>query len=1529
MGQWGRARSTAEQSQMTQIGGPAAINGFLYQILHHIDWLASVRLTGTFRGHRIDNACLVLEPRDGGDAKASATDIYLVEQYKTRSGRTWSLSELIDVLANLRKAVHPSYPPNARYRFVTNGAPGRLNAFHDFLTTTTHVRTVDDLDDSAKHLFGPSLKMTHRSFFDHIEALTRGHGANGPAASAAMLHLLSHFEMKFHVDGNALMHSLDTTLRQYAPDLGQVTTVRDTLVGTLLRTLAEGDTHLYAADIDALLLAAGLSPERARRLARLHRTMTALTADRLHRLTYQPCVDVRQPPKWPTEKPVMLIAGESGVGKTWQLGKLLASVLDEDGVATIVPRARHCRDLLDHAANDIWQFGLGETSPVTIQALVNHLSVHDSAPKQLTVALDDVRDPDVARDLVHQDWSQWRMRLALTVPDTVAKALHNEDAVCVHPVTDFTADELSQLLSQQGYDWIDLPADLKKILRRPILAGILLQLPYASFPSAPNTEYEIFERFWGRIAERGHAQDGGVAIELGAHVLESNPYPVPFSARHRVSLSEEALERLTAAGWLRQHDGFVAFAHDRLLNWAAAKSLATRFAEGQLTEVELATILTQCVRESTAGVPRRLGYVPMDVFWLLAQTDVEPSTLARLVARLEESREFGSYGEILYVHLLPTLGQAAVPILLERVRVVTATSAADYRVSLLAKGFAALAEQETVSLEGAIGSLLHSPTDDCQNVALAALAKVPIPGTLDEVWQLHEKRRAKLSDRDDFRSHDDYQATFAALRTGIAQDPCWLRRKITSADVPQESFPPLVFQLNALDAPTALDIWRDTRDLLIQKTPAAKPRGLLHCIARFADGDMRDFVLRHISRHEDFAGSAALVALSVIDADLAIDQLGRIDEPQLTGFRGRWLPALLRTRPEPTRQRLLALAQADGQGFRRIANLFAERPNRIDPPILRFLLRTLECELFKHLEDILAADDPIWTSRRFDFLSRITRPELLSVLEAEAGGKLELMIASVACSRVDKMTEGIHDRVFETARLALLLMGGSGINTVIRRQIESEDRTTRVNALDWASLCHDPDITERVAEIAARPVAADAPELAERADEEFYRALVAMAHLGADEPLVDALHRAGKIDVPPQLAELRAHHGPLRKNLTRRTTRFLRKGDVRESDVLIALVVAWLSADPDMIPVVRPVLQASDPASHTARYACLALQQLGDRSDEFARLAAPLLHAKDNADFALSVLSSMGANGCPWIYKWLRSRPASMMGTLELEAIGVLYANPATRKPAVAIAVDCCRHACRLPDPPWDIAAESADIELRERILDAAFASNTTNPLHVVRAIKGLAKFNVPKAVDAIRFALQYDPNVAQRLCSILASITPESSAQLLVQAALFTDHAALRDAIGRALRRLDIAPVADLLVDYINIGNANQRLAAIQVARWLPAPPIAQAVEYCADADDNSDIRLAAVATLDAHDSEATVRQLLSSLTDNTEERQWRLLFAALHTGDPHLMSDTEDGLYLGKVLAKLPAAFKNHADCVLRQRLEKARRHSRRVES
>ena len=98
---------------MTQAGGPAAINGFLYQIIHHLGWLADVTLTGKLDGKEIVDACLVPGASSGGDACAEASGIYLVEQYKTRKNGTWALSDIESVLSRSSKG-RTAITPNER-----------------------------------------------------------------------------------------------------------------------------------------------------------------------------------------------------------------------------------------------------------------------------------------------------------------------------------------------------------------------------------------------------------------------------------------------------------------------------------------------------------------------------------------------------------------------------------------------------------------------------------------------------------------------------------------------------------------------------------------------------------------------------------------------------------------------------------------------------------------------------------------------------------------------------------------------------------------------------------------------------------------------------------------------------------------------------------------------------------------------------------------------------------------------------------------------------------------------------------------------------------------------------------------------------------------------------------------------------------------------------------------------------------------------------------------------------------------------
>ncbi|MGI9489031.1 MAG: AAA family ATPase, partial [Geminicoccaceae bacterium] len=641
---------------MTQLGGPAAINGFLYQILHHIGWIADVALKGEVTGEHLKNACLVLEPRTGGDAQAEGSGVFLVEQYKTRSSGTWSVSNIVEsALRDLRKAVPSPRPSSACYRFVTDGRPGRLENFDAFLSALRAVASPCDLDDQEKHRFSHKLNFTHRAFFDHIDLVTRTGSGHAIADDYAdVFHLLSHFEMEFGSCGATKAESIERQLKPYAMDPQKIQRVRLQLIGDLMNRLSQGECQLGAADLDEILRHAGLNPERLRRFTMLSETLGRLTDERLSDRGYSHTADVREAPDWPDEKSVLLITGESGVGKTWQLYQLLKTHSDEQLAATIVPVTRRAEDILTRAARDIGQTGLRDSTDRNLAAVANSLREIggiQGAP-QIAIAVDDVQDVDLARDLVRQDWLDWGMRLILTVPESVARSLELTDANCVHAhrVTEFSVDELDRLLKNHGQRWMDLPADLKRLLRRPVLAGFYLSLPYESFQAAPQTEYEIFEGFWQRILISACPGDEGIVIALAGHVLNGNPYPLARPRWSEIGLADESLMRLVAAGWLRSIEGGeIVFSHDRLLNWAAAKSLVNQLRRGQLSIDDLGTFLAGEIEGQDQHLIRRLAYLPMDVFWLLAASRVDAEDIGRLAMRLEESHCFGAYGQDLYV----------------------------------------------------------------------------------------------------------------------------------------------------------------------------------------------------------------------------------------------------------------------------------------------------------------------------------------------------------------------------------------------------------------------------------------------------------------------------------------------------------------------------------------------------------------------------------------------------------------------------------------------------------------------------------------------------------------------------------------------------------------------------------------------------------------------------------------------------------------------------------------------------------------
>ena len=461
---------------------------------------------------------------------------------------------------------------------------------------------------------------------------------------------------------------------------------------------------------------------------------------------------------------------------------------------------------------------------------------------------------------------------------------------------------------------------------------------------------------------------------------------------------------------------------------------------------------------------------------------------------------------------------------------------------------------------------------------------------------------------------------------------------------------------------------------------------------------------------------------------------------------------------------------------------------------------------------------------------------------------------------------------------------------------------------------------ERLTALASRRVPDDADEnLARQYDQELYRSTRALAALGADAELVGVLETSGFVEVPHDLDRLRAHRGPMPKALSVNALQVLGSADASEDSLLTALTIAWLSSDSDLIPQVRAVLARADREERVARHACIVLRALGDTSDEFLSLAHDLLETNANARWGLQALVSMGGPGLTLLASWLQRQTSMRRDGLDAEAIRALYDNPKTRDLSVEVAADRCQGEHSLFDKVCDIAAETSDAALRERILDAAFSAHSFVTAQPIVAIRALARFDASRAVQAIELAFRVHPRVEQELCRLLIRVAPETAGQLLIESVLSVERESFRAAVGRALRRIDSGVVTSLIMARMSRSATERKLAA-ELAGWVPTAALSDGLREMAAQDNDIEARLAALSALDRHRDEANLHSLLSDFPAAPRERRWSVMLAILEAGDPHLLTDPEDSLWLGNILSgDVPTAFKEHADQVLRQRKQR----------
>ena len=593
--------------------------------------------------------------------------------------------------------------------------------------------------------------------------------------------------------------------------------------------------------------------------------------------------------------------------------------------------------------------------------------------------------------------------------------------------------------------------------------------------------------------------------------------------------------------------------------------------------------------------------------------------------------------------------------------------------------------------------------------------------------------------------------------------------------------------------------------MLMESSGRTNPRSVLYCIARFADHERKKFVVEHLSRSGEIVSGAALMALAVLDPQEAIARIADVDDGQML-FRAEWLPLLLRADTELTRQRIRELADSDSRGHRLIENYFGKRPADLDRDTLALVLRTREKQLRDHF-DLVTTQDVVWPLYPLRLLGRMRCPDLLRTLQEEAGGDLESAITALACSRL-RDNDRTQDPVLEAARSTLVLFAGKGIVALVNRELESEHYWVRYGGLNGALMRGDEGTIQRLSAIARRPRPPDSGgESDSDAQLEFYDATMGLAALGADEILVEIFSNPEFANVPLRLADFRAHRGPMAKSLTESAARTMRCAESSEEALRCSLVIAWLSGDAGLIPDVRAVLSRVEPDSRNALHACIALDALGDQTADFARMAERLAATKENGRQGLAALTRLGRDGVDGLRRWL-NRAGNAEGMEHREAVvRALYAHTESRKDAIAAAAESCLMNRVFFHPLYEIAAESEDQAVRERILEEAFSEDSIMVNAPLDAIRGLAKFDANRAVEAVELGLSNHPKIERELCLLLVRLAPESAAERLMDTAIALERDSLSDAVGRALRRLEPNAVAEVVARRLGGTDAERRV--------------------------------------------------------------------------------------------------------------------------
>jgi len=1488
-------------------GGQWNFAGVLYQLLVTLRAGLTAVVEEISTGAEVATVRLVVEPDQGGDVQTLTVARRRVDQIKIRRGQTpWTTRSLIeDVLPDLFKAARDAREPSL-YRFVTDNLTG-TDALNGFLKTCKHISGLgqgpDELDATLRGFRWGSARISASTLFDRIVATL------APRDRAGIWRFLADVEI-FGMSQAKATQEVDNILRELVDDPRQVPLKRRALSQALMEVGAARDT----IDAAALLRGADLEPDRLSFPARLPGLLRTALEREFVRQHYDRSDDVRPEPVTP-EAGLCVFSGDSGQGKTWRLCQAAAVAAAAGQCVVLLPATGSVAELETLIIDRVWPSSLG--APPRLARIAGLLAPNLAVDGiWLTVCLDDLADPSLARGLVRAEWEDLGIRVLVTAQDGIADLLERTDArATLQPVPDFTLPELRDRLRRAGRDPALIPDDVLLSLTKPILADLYCRIPGTEAWTGV-TEYELMNTYW-RWATREHRDqslhrsDAGAVLEL-AGVLLGEPaiYPWPAALLRRLNLPTDMPRRLIGTGVLAEdEDGAISVAHTRLLNWVVAEEMSRRFVEGECDLAEVDALLAGLDALRTSGgdsLGRRLNYVMFDLFWMLARR--APAEAVGELARLRlGGTEDGRDPRHFFTEGLATLGPPVIPVLDWLAR--REGDEADPALSRSIAEALILVGAEAQALVSAVATaLVADDVGSSRTVGLKVLKSVPAPDALDLLWSLHRDRRAALerasSSEEHGGWHDAYRRSnesYAALNRAVKARPRWIVETASTIDNPLEA-DQMAWLINDLDRHDALDVWAQAKTAILGRT-TPRERGPARVIRRLMDQQESARIQAGLGL-SDVEAAVWFDTLARLDPQAALDALGDLDERALEGTSHWWMPALARrTGPrmgEALRRTLGVRPLKEDPILMELGSLYSHEPDLLDPETLDLLIDNYEA--------CLEADASGTTSGKItrrhirSLLASVRLPELLDRLAARKGSRFETLLTERAIANPGRVSM-TTDRDGTHYHRILAAIGGEGFDTLVAAELNRPNVHGRTDGVTAALWTRNPAVLRKLEAIALD------------SDEDTYRQVQLMHALAAhhiDPGLVGMVRKGSPVFL--KAVDIRNGGPPVGSETLDSIRALLADPDPAERRIGISLC-AFLDGETGGA-LLAPYLTNPDTTEEEAGLVISILTQTNHYNAAFLPKVRGRLDREDRGISAARYLVSHGdAEARAALVDWLDDHPLTRLSYSEMPIVFHLLNFEDSRTGAL-------RFLARLRASSLgrssegrilSILAENGDLNAKRDLERLAYRSPRNGSGTTVTAIRFLSRerpVDAQAAADRL-FRRSHDLDAA----ALLIRINPTYGLEVLLQA-YPTASVPTQWGLGRVLRaadgRTDILAGLGALAES---ADSAQRQAAADLAGWMPAEQDVAFLESLAD-DPEPNVESAALDGLRRRNADAGAAKLIATLPAQPRSRQWAWLNALIELGDPSHLQNARDARAIHGLLETLGEDFAQEAERLLEKR-------------